>query len=291
MFIESSPVMCPVETCAPRNEPVDARTPSCTECLECHNEEMKNRLKKLDKANQRLVQLLGERNDWFNAVSHELRTPLNIIINYADSLNDGIFGEMSADQKGALARIVQANDALLHTVNDLLDLSKIEVDSLRFYPLEVEYDHLVTSTVDLLRPLAEKRGLTLEVVFSGNVRMVYADPERTEQVLRNLIYNALKFTPAGGSILVRCEEVYPPNTQIVTSVTDTGPGIPKEALKSLFKPFYQVDSSNTRNKGGTGLGLAICKALVTRMDGEITAENAPEGGARFAFTLPINPRA
>ncbi len=252
---------------------------SARSVLSCHQ-----KISKLGKANRRLLGLMNDRNNYFQSASHELRTPLQVLTAYASSLEDEVFGEINPGQRAALQQIQKATDSLLSVVNDILDLSKLEADSLAINPVDIEYEDLVLAVTEFVLPLARNKSIDLRVDVQEADLFVYADPERTEQVLRNLLANAIKFTPEGGSVVVSVSKAYPDG--VTTMVRDTGPGIPKDAMKDLFKPFFQVNQVECPSRGGTGLGLSIAKALVDRMGGSMEVDSEPGEGTTFIFQLP-----
>ena len=216
-------------------------------------------------------------------VSHELRTPLNFITGFASILEDEVSGPLNAEQHAHIERILDGGERLLGLVNDLLDYARLEAGNFRADPVPLALAPLVDRVIADLQPLARQRRLTLARDVSPGLPVTLADPLRLEQVLYNLIGNAIKFTPEGGSVHVAAAAE---GERVRLSVIDTGIGIPPEALPRLFDRFYQVDSSPTRPFGGTGLGLAITRSLIEVMNGEIGVESEVGKGSTFWFTLP-----
>ncbi len=220
------------------------------------------------------------KSEFVNMMSHELRTPLTVILGYLPLLKKAEAmppAEMIVD----MARDIQASgDHLLHLINDLLDLSKIEAGKLDLRPEVFALADVVSEVLDRLRLKAQERGITL-VNEAGALR-VRADPLRLRQIFINLVGNAIKFTE-GGNITVKARAI---DGHAEISVADTGIGIPEADLPEIFDKFRQVDSSSTRKAGGTGLGLAITRSLVELHGGSITAHSRPGAGSTFTFTLP-----
>jgi two-component system, OmpR family, phosphate regulon sensor histidine kinase PhoR len=218
------------------------------------------------------------RIDFVANVSHELRTPLTVIKGYADTLiQDNQQDQGLLDYLNSIAR---NSDRLMHLMNDLLDLSSIESDSI------IQRESL--STEDLSQRIInqlmgafdrKRQAVRLEV----KARNVFADPHRLEQVLVNLLGNANKYTPENGTITV---EWYRESTNSVLKVSDTGPGIPIEHHQRLFERFYRVDKARSRDQGGTGLGLAIVKHILQRHEGSVWLESAPGRGTSFFCRFP-----
>jgi two-component system phosphate regulon sensor histidine kinase PhoR len=216
-------------------------------------------------------------------VSHELRTPLTSIKGFAETLLDGAMKDEETCRR-FLTIIDSEADRLVKLVDDLLDLSHLESKRATLELKPVDLTELVSQTVDKLRPLAEGAGLVLHQVVPGHFEIA-ADPDRLEQVLTNLIDNAIKYTPPGGQVEVR---IQPTDGEVEVSVADTGRGIRAEDLPHVFERFYRVDRSRTRGSGGTGLGLAIAKHIVEAHGGRISVHSRLDEGTTFTFALPRN---
>jgi two-component system phosphate regulon sensor histidine kinase PhoR len=250
----------------------------------------------------RVRRLETVRRDFISNISHELRTPLAGLKALADTLRDGALEDPPAARR-FLDRIEVEVDALTQMVEELLELSRIESGRmpLRLHPTVVS--DVVQPPVDRLFPQAERAELKLVVGPLDGLPQVLAERERMQQVVTNIVHNAIKFTPAGGRVLVSgrsleveedgevVSELYgleagaiPSGTWVVLSVQDTGIGIPREDLDRIFERFYKIDRA--RSGGGTGLGLAIAKHIVQAHGGQIWAESREGQGSTFFFTLP-----
>lgn len=216
-------------------------------------------------------------------VSHELRTPLTSIKGFAETLLDGAMRDEETCRR-FLTIIDSEADRLVKLVDDLLDLSRLESKRATLELKPVDLAELVPQAVDKLRPLAESSGLVLHQAVPGHI-VVAADADRLEQVLTNLIDNAIKYTPPGGRVEVR---VQPTDGEVEVAVVDTGRGIRPEDLPHVFERFYRADRSRTRGSGGTGLGLAIAKHIVEAHGGRISVYSRLDEGTTFTFTLPRN---
>jgi two-component system phosphate regulon sensor histidine kinase PhoR len=216
-------------------------------------------------------------------VSHELRTPLTSIKGFAETLLDGAMRD-EVTARRFLTIINSEADRLVKLVDDLLDLSLLESKRLTLDPRPVDLGGLVARTVDKLRPLAEDLRLTLVQSAPPGI-VVFADEDRLEQVLTNLVDNALKYTPPGGRIEVQLAAV---NGEVEVAVHDTGRGIGPEDLPHVFERFYRSDRSRTRSSGGTGLGLAIAKHIVEAHGGRISVSSRPNEGTTFTVRMPRN---
>jgi signal transduction histidine kinase len=215
-------------------------------------------------------------------MSHELRTPLNAIIGYVDILRFGMAGEMSATQNGLLTDVSQNNARLLALINDILDVAKIESGTTTLLETVAEPREVVIRTTDALRGLLVTKDIELNVVFTDDApNVVLMDVKKFEQILTNLIGNAIKFTERGGVYVTVCGGPSPDEWQV--KVRDTGIGIPTEAQPFIFEKFRQADSSQ-----GTGLGLTIVKGLTDLFGGTIAVESRQGVGTTFTLTLPRN---
>ncbi|HEY9721536.1 MAG TPA: ATP-binding protein [Oscillatoriaceae cyanobacterium] len=238
----------------------------------------------LRKKNAELEELDRLKSQFVSMVSHELRTPLTSIMGYAEFLEDGVAGELGEGPREFVTLIQTATKRLQRLVDDLLDFSRMEAGTFRLNLQEVELGEAIRHVSEHLHPVSERRGVRIVLELPARPIRVQADPGRFEQVLANLIGNALKFTPSGGHVTV---DVQPTPQEVTICVRDTGIGIPAQKLPHLFERFYQVDPSLTRTSGGAGLGLAIAKALVEAHGGCITVASEPNVGSAFCFTLPV----
>jgi two-component system phosphate regulon sensor histidine kinase PhoR len=225
------------------------------------------------------------RREFVANVSHELRTPLASIRALADTLESGALEDPDVSLD-FVQRIVKEVDRLTILVDELLDLARLESGRLALRRQIVAPADLIESGVERLKPQIERAGLSLSLEVPTGLPQVLADRARIEQVLLNLIHNAIKFTPPGGTITVSGDHVGP---YVRVHVIDTGQGIPEAELPRIFERFYKADRS--RRSEGTGLGLAISKHIIQAHDGEIWATSRQGEGATFAFSLPVAPRS
>jgi GGDEF domain-containing protein len=232
------------------------------------------------------------KSEFVSVASHELRTPLAAIKNAVQLMLSGKTGEINENQLIFLSMAERNINRLTNILNDLLNLSRIESGKIELKFGNLELEGVIELTASSLRPQADVKSIPIEVEISKPLPAVYGDPEKIEQILTNLIGNAIKFTPEGGKIFVSAkhlpkekEEGY--GDKVAVSVKDTGIGIPTEHLESIFEKFHQVESSLHRSVSGTGLGLAITKGLVEAHQGKIWVESEVEKGSTFTFTLPL----
>ena len=215
-------------------------------------------------------------------MSHELRTPLNAIAGYSDLLDLGIHGELSDAQRDALRRIQKSERHLLGLIEDVLTYARVETGQLKFDLTAVDTLELVTTTEALVAPQIQSRDLRLDMSGCEAGVLIEVDRDKTQQILVNLVTNAIKFTPAGGRIAIACVA---DGSSVRLTVTDTGIGIPADQLPTIFEPFVQVDTRLTRTHEGVGLGLAISRDLARAMGGDLTVESRVGEGSCFTLTL------
>lgn len=240
----------------------------------------------LSAKNIALSRLDGIKDEFLANTSHELRTPLQGIIGIAEGLMEGAAGAPTRAMKTNLSLMVGSAGRLAHIVNDLLDFSRLKHHDLFLQKRPVDLRAISETVITLLTPTARGKSLTLVNDVREKLEHAEGDEDRLQQILINLVGNAIKFTQEG-RITVRAETR---NTMIAVIVEDTGIGIPEEQQETIFESFEQVDSSSARQFGGTGLGLSITKKLVELHGGTIHVEAGTPKGSRFIFTLPISAR-
>jgi signal transduction histidine kinase len=216
-------------------------------------------------------------------MSHELRTPLNAIAGYVELIELGVRGPVTEAQKRDLDRVRFNQRHLLALIGNILDFTRLDAQKLPFELEDVHVDRAVHEVLTGIAPLLDEKSLRTESLGCGAPVIARADRARLEQILLNLLSNAVRFTPQGGVITISvCER----DRRVEVKVTDSGIGIPAEKLAAIFEPFVQVDSGLTRTVGGTGLGLTISRALARGMGGDLTADSDGSTGATFTLSIP-----
>jgi signal transduction histidine kinase len=237
-------------------------------------------------ANERLKELDHLKSDFVSHVSHELRTPLTAIKGAVDLVLREVAGPLTEKQIHYLSRVRSNTQHLAGLINDLLDLSKIESGRIEVKSSRVSLGGLVHEVVEALRPVAAEKVIALEATIREPSILVWVDRDKINQVLTNLIGNAIKFTPVQGRVTVSASRNGHESVQV--SVSDNGPGVPPGEKEKIFAKFYQAAEVNGANSKGTGLGLAISKALVELHGGRIWVESEPGRGSTFSFTLSVS---
>ncbi|MCY1667178.1 response regulator [Rhizobium sp. SL86] len=259
--------------------------------LEEQAQELERQRDDLEKANvamnlkaQELEQASRYKSDFLANMSHELRTPLNSSLILAKLLADNTDENLTPEQVKYAQTIQSSGNDLLNLINDILDLSKIEAGHVEIRPEPVSIERMVNTLRQLFDPLAGTKGLDFKVSIAENVvPVIETDPQRLEQVLKNLIANAIKFTEKGSVTL----SVQPlSDNQIAISVTDTGIGIAEDQQRRIFEAFHQADSTISRRFGGTGLGLSISRELVRLLGGTIHLKSVSGTGSTFTIIVP-----
>jgi signal transduction histidine kinase len=239
--------------------------------------------RQLEESYERLKNLDSMKMEFFTLLSHELRTPLTTIKGYADLLEDGVLGSLNEEQRDKLAKISIGVDRLTKIVDNLSDLSSIASKKYTMDIIPVSLNDLISEVAKGIAFLAERKGINLTWDVPIDLPMVYVDRARISQVILNIVNNAIKYTPPGGSITIRAKDE---PGHVLVSVHDTGIGIPKRDLQNIFSGFYHSGYKLSYEYKGAGLGLALSKGIIESHGGRIWAESEVGKGSTFYFTLP-----
>jgi signal transduction histidine kinase/FixJ family two-component response regulator len=242
----------------------------------------------LERANKELRRLDEIKSEFVAVASHELRTPLATIKNAVQLLLQRKTGEINENQEKFLFLAEKNINRLTNILNSLLDLSKIESGRIGLNFEEINLRDPIEFILSSFKPQVDGKSIQIGMEIGKDLPSVYGDRERIIQILINLVGNAIKFTPEGGTIYVSAKPYYGDGNMVAVSVRDSGIGIPEDQLGKVFEKFFQVEESLRRSVGGTGLGLAITKGLVEAHHGKIWVESEIEKGSTFTFTLPVS---
>lgn len=269
---------------------VQARTAELMRINAEMEERIRQRTKELETAIEKAQAADRLKSAFLATISHELRTPLNSIIGFTGVLLQGLAGPLTEEQKKQLEIVRDSSRHLLALINDILDISKIEAGQLEVSHEPFDLAASIRKVVAMVRPLAEKKHVALRVELSPEITNLVSDVRRVEQILLNLLNNAIKFTERG-EVTVHGTVVHDPHrperSWIRIAVADTGIGIKPENLETIFLPFRQLDTGLRRQYEGTGLGLAICQKLSQLLGGSIEVSSEWGKGSVFTLTLPL----
>jgi signal transduction histidine kinase len=249
------------------------------------NNELATTQRELAKKNAELARLNEQKNQFLGIAAHDLRNPLEVILTYSEFLLEDAAPVLGPEQTGLIHTIRSSSEFMLRLVEDLLDVTRIEAGRLELDLAPADLPAIVAANVRRNRVLAAKKGIEISLRSAGEIPPMSLDIAKIEQVLDNLIGNAVKFSPPGSPVEVRLDTEA---DQVVLAVRDQGPGIPADLLGKLFEPFTRAHVRGTGGEKGAGLGLAIVKRIVTGHGGEIRVESEPGHGATFQVCLPLS---
>ncbi|MBI5636589.1 MAG: PAS domain-containing protein [Nitrospinae bacterium] len=221
-------------------------------------------------------------------VSHELRTPLTAIRGAVENFLRGTLGGITEQQRVFLTMILRNVERQTLLINDMLDLAKLEANMMSLKAAQMEPEYAARLSHESFRYACAEKGVTLTLILTEGLPKIYADERMVCQILDNLLSNALKFTPNGGTISLEAVPLAEPDPAVAFRVIDSGIGVPDHLKEKIFDRYFQADSSIQRQYKGTGLGLAICRKMAELHNGTVTAADAPGGGAVFTLRLPVS---
>jgi signal transduction histidine kinase len=223
------------------------------------------------------------KSEFLRNISHELRTPLNAIGGYAELIEMGLRGPVTAQQRTDLTRIKRSQRHLLGLISEILNFVRSESGRMEYRFADISVEAAIQDVVEMMEASIEKRSLALDRhPVDGDIR-VWADPDRVRQILINLVMNAVKYTPRGGKISISYTMT---RYDVIVQVADSGSGIPSDMLETIFEPFVQLESGLSDRRGGVGLGLAISRDMARAMNGDLTVDSTLGIGSRFTLALP-----
>lgn len=265
------------------SERVEAANTTLERQVEARTHELAEANAKLEALVSELKTLDTMKSNFLSVTSHELLTPINFITGFGSALEDELLGPLNPQQHEAVCKLLQGAERLTRMVRNTLEYNQVLSGTLEVHPEAVAVPEAVVDAVEMLEAAIAARDVHVETQWPEDLPAVEADPDRLRQVLYELLDNAIKFSPEGTTVVVAAASG--PET-VSLSVRDQGQGIPEEALKDLFRPFYQADFTLTRAHGGLGLGLAIARHLVLRMNGELAVDSTVGVGTTVRVVLP-----
>jgi signal transduction histidine kinase len=253
--------------------------------LQVANARLQEQAEELDRQRAIAEEANRAKSAFLAVMSHELRTPLNAIGGYAQLLDLEVHGPITKEQREALDRIIRGQRLLLRLINDLLNLARIEAGRVEYQITDLVVRDVAAAVVPMVEPQARAKRVSLETKIAAEL-VVRADREKLEQIVLNLLTNAIKFTPADGSVRISAELSRERPESVQVHVVDTGVGIDPDMHARIFEPFVQVGVSHARPGEGTGLGLTISRDLARGMGGDLSVESTPGVGSTFTLSLP-----
>jgi len=242
--------------------------------------------KELKAINKQLCELDQLKSDFLGRISHELRTPLSVIMAYSGTLLEEDGGDVDTETREEFLRVIQSqSNKLLALINDLLDLSKVEIYETMLDMGEGSINEIVSIAVKVIEPVATRKQIALKMILDDSLPIISFDHQRIRQVCINLLNNALKFSGRGGKVFMTTKQE---GEEVIVSVRDSGPGIDKEDIPDIFENFTQIDGGDTRSKDGLGIGLRLVKHYIDLHKGRIWVESEKGKGSRFCFSLPVS---
>lgn len=257
-----------------------------TELFSSHKElerRVLERTEQLEKLNEELKSLNKMKSDFISAVSHELRTPLTSIKGYASILMTGKLGEVVPAQKERLEKIDKHSNSLVHLINNLLDIARIESGKVQMDIKEISLKEMLDSVMDIITPQAKEKNISIRINSKIKSDKIKADQAQLERVFLNLLSNAVKFTPEKGNVTIGINEI---GDCFQFSIEDTGIGIPEQDIPKIFQEFFRADNVLDQRIKGSGLGLSLVKKIVEAHKGRIWFDSELNKGTRFTFTIP-----
>jgi len=249
------------------------------------NNELVTTQRELVKRNVELERLNEIKNQFIGVAAHDLRNPLQVIDGYSQMLADGLLGPLSPEQQKVISTVRKNSEFMLRLVTDLLSISKVEAGKLHLDLQDTDLPNLLETNVELNRLLAWRKQIRINLTREGDIPPVRVDAPKIEQVLNNLISNAIKFSFPNTTVEVRAAKG---ERQVVVAVTDEGQGIPSGDIDRLFIPFESLSVKSTAGEQSTGLGLAIARRIVEGHGGQIWVRSEVGVGSTFSFSLPLN---
>jgi signal transduction histidine kinase len=246
------------------------------------NQLLEEKNQQIEQSEQELRLMNAAKNKFFSIIAHDLKNPLHTVMGFSYLLSHNYERFSQSERRKFATDIHQSTNNIFRLLENLLEWSKSQTGRLIFTPVETEFSRILENSASVLRPLAEQKKIQMTFSYSDDLK-VFADPLMIETVLRNLINNAIKFTPDHGTIGIAAERI---ENNVRVNVSDTGIGIPETDVQKLFHIDSKVKRKGTNNEDGSGLGLILCKEFVSINNGSLWVESTSAEGSLFSFTIP-----
>ena len=243
---------------------------------------VKQRTIELEEALTKLSELTQLKANFIANISHELRTPLTHIIGYLELMNNEDLGSLNESQFTAVSTMIRSSAQLERLINDLIMYTSMENDNVKLYLQTIDLSLVFSSIIHKTKTIAQKQNVSLQSNIEENASLIEGDQDKIQWVLLQLVDNAIKFSPAGGNIILEARNE---GRTVKISVSDEGIGIPENQINKIFDSFYQIDGSSTRKFGGTGMGLSLVKKILSLHNTEIQVNSQEKHGSEFSFLL------
>lgn len=247
------------------------------------NSELNNLTRELQKKNSQLKKLNEQKNEFIGMAAHDLRNPISIIMGYSEFILEEAGDRLTAHNRKFMHIILNSSEYMLNMLNDLLDIARIESGKLNLNLQDIDPGKLISKNVSLNRVIAGKKDIKINIEIFENLPLIKADPDKMEQVMNNLVSNAIKYSTPGTTITI---SAFGSNQGITVAVKDQGLGIAENEIDKLFKPFSKLSGKSTGGEKSTGLGLSITKKIIMGHGGKIWVESQLGRGSTFCFSLP-----
>lgn len=260
------------------------KTEFCSTKQSYSEETLEHYKKKIEEQIKQLKKLDKIKSNFLNITTHELRTPISAIKGYIQMILKQKLGEINEEQKKSLEIALRNANRLDHLIQDILDISRLDSGRMRFIPEQTNIKTMIKEIVETMQALADKKHIKINTMLEENLPDLTIDGERIQQVIINLLNNAIKFSQDSSNVNINVRKE---QEDILFKVQDFGRGIPEDQKENIFEAFYQVKSNDDKKLGGVGLGLAISRGIILAHGGRIWVESTLDKGSKFSFTLPL----
>jgi len=246
------------------------------------NKLLESKNKKIEQSENELRRLNAAKNKFFSIIAHDLKNPFHTVLGYSQLLSGNYDNFSETERRKFASDINQSTSNIFRLLQNLLEWAKSQTGRLVYLPREIDFGHILKNAVSVLRPLADQKHISIELNYDERL-ILFADPQMIETVMRNLVNNAIKFTPEHGKVAISAKQI---EELIEIRITDTGIGIEEKEVLTLFKIDSTIKRKGTNNEDGSGLGLILCEEFIQKHNGSIGVESVPGKGSTFYFSVP-----